>query len=96
VNFIIERDSEKVFKFCSIQSKEGKEILDRLNATGYYHNLSSVVLVENNTHLFVKSTAALRTVALLDYPYPLLYHIFIYVRPAIRYFLSLVEGKDLM
>ncbi|MDH3492076.1 MAG: thiol-disulfide oxidoreductase DCC family protein [Acidobacteriota bacterium] len=67
VNFIIERDSRDRFRFASLQSDFGREMLQK-------HSLDrdetdSVVLIENGT-AFVYSTAALRIARRLDGLWP--------------------------
>lgn len=56
VQFIIKRDSKAVFKFAALQSDAGKEIVRKFNIPS---NIDSVILVDNN-HYYIKSTAALR------------------------------------
>jgi len=57
VQFIIQRDPNKIFKFAAIQSGIGQELITRYGLTA--HQLSSVVLIENDKS-YVRSTAALR------------------------------------
>lgn len=56
VQFIIARDPKGHFKFASLQSDIGQQILGNLNAP---EDLDSMVLIENDTY-YIKSTAALR------------------------------------
>ena len=56
VQFIIKRDPQGLFKFASLQSDVGKELLTKYNAPS---NLDSIVLIENNKCYF-ESSAALR------------------------------------
>ena len=65
VQFVIERDSRKQFRFASLQSPVAERLLGRRN------DLDSVVLVENNA-IHRKSTAALRIARRLDGLWPLL------------------------
>lgn len=57
VNFIIDRDPNDNFRFASLQSKTGQELLAKLNLPT--ENFDSVVLVQNGK-LYQKSDAALR------------------------------------
>lgn len=66
VQFVIERDTEGLFRFASLQSDVAKELLEGrdINPT----DLRSVVLVERNS-VFVKSDAVLRVARQLGGPY---------------------------
>ncbi|GAM25030.1 hypothetical protein SAMD00019534_082050 [Acytostelium subglobosum LB1] len=81
VQFISQRDTERRFHFQALQTEKGHEILD------YYHlpkDLSTVVLIEEETGTYyLKSTAILRVLYYLKYPYPMLYP-FIYIPQFIR------------
>ncbi len=80
VNFIIDRDPGEVFRFASLQSSLGHELLARFGfSTDAYQ---SVVLVEGD-RLFTHSSAALRIAARLPAPWKLLY-VFIMVPKPIR------------
>jgi predicted DCC family thiol-disulfide oxidoreductase YuxK len=65
VQFVIERDSRKRFRFASLQSPVAEQLLGRRD------DLESVVLVENG-EIYRKSTAALRIARRLDGLWPLL------------------------
>ena len=56
VQFIIKRDPIGYFKFASLQSDIGKELLNKYNAP---KDIDSFVLIEDNNCYF-KSSAALR------------------------------------
>lgn len=56
VQFIIKRDPKGHFKFASLQSDIGRELLKKHHAT---EDIDSFVLIEDN-HYYFKSTAALR------------------------------------
>lgn len=56
INFVIDHDPEKHFKFASLQSEIGQEILRKYNKNT--KNFDSVILLKNNT-LYEKSAAAL-------------------------------------
>jgi predicted DCC family thiol-disulfide oxidoreductase YuxK len=66
VNFLLDRDDKDIFRFCTIQSDVGKEILK-------YHKLpendiSTVVLIENDK-AYTKSTAALQSINKIKRPW---------------------------
>ncbi|MBV7332031.1 DUF393 domain-containing protein [Chloroflexi bacterium TSY] len=78
VQFIIQRDPEGVFRFASLQSAAGQELLAR-------HGLSqvsfdSLVLVKNG-NCYTESDAALRIAHGLSGMWPLLYHLLWIPRP---------------
>lgn len=56
VKYVVKRDSEDVFRFTSLQSEKGKELLFQYKVNPM---VDSVVLIENN-NFYIKSTAALR------------------------------------
>ena len=56
INFVIDHDPKKHFKFASLQSEIGQEILRKYNKNT--KNFDSVILLKNNT-LYEKSAAAL-------------------------------------
>jgi len=68
VNFIIKRDNYQHFKFASIQSDAGKQILLQHNKKK--HSLTSIILIYNNT-LYYKSTAILKLLYILGGIYSL-------------------------
>lgn len=80
VQFIIERDPEAHFRFASLQSDEGKALLDRFDDRPL--DLSSVVLVQDG-QLYARSEAALRVARQLGGGWSLLYA-FIFVPRPIR------------
>ncbi|MBE9917929.1 thiol-disulfide oxidoreductase DCC family protein [Paenibacillus donghaensis] len=78
--FIIERDPQAKFRFASLQSEIGAELLRQggLPADG----MDTVVLIENG-HYYTHSAAVLRIFRQLKMPWPLLYA-FVIIPPAIR------------
>ena len=70
VDFIIKRDPQRRFRFASLQSVLGDQILARRGMTGGVYD--SLVLLEDD-RVFTHSTAALRIVRQLRFPWPLLY-----------------------
>jgi len=83
-NFVVARAPPNLF-FETQQSERGGELLE---ATGMPIDLSTVVLIERadgGTHGYTKSTAVLRVMKMLSFPWPLLY-IFIIIPAFIRDF----------
>ncbi len=78
VQFIIEHDPRKQFHFASLQSLTGREFLERHNLSG--RPLDTVYLVQNE-RVFSRSNAALRIVAKLSWPWPLLRFLAFIPRP---------------
>ena len=69
VRFIIDRDPAKRFRFTSLQSRKGQELLQRFQVAP---DPGTMVLIENEHH-FTRSTAALRIARALRGPWPVLY-----------------------
>ena len=57
VNFILERDEKKIFKFASLQSEAGIRLVKELSIAE--KNVDSAILIQNGKY-FIKSEAALR------------------------------------
>ena len=55
VNYVIERDKKDLFRFASLQSEKGKELLRQYDLK---EDLETVVLIQNNS-VKTKSSAAL-------------------------------------
>tara|TARA_B100000809_G_scaffold139066_1_gene136697 strand:+ start:15034 stop:15432 length:399 start_codon:yes stop_codon:yes gene_type:complete len=56
VKYVIERDKKDLFRFASLQSEKGKELLKQYNLK---EDLETVVLIQNNS-IKTKSSAALQ------------------------------------
>jgi predicted DCC family thiol-disulfide oxidoreductase YuxK len=69
VRFIIKRDRKKRFQFAALQSGVGKELAAKHGVDG--ERLEGLVLIENG-EATIKSTAALRIVRRLKWPWPVL------------------------
>lgn len=69
VQFIIKRDPTAIFRFASLQSSAGQQLLQRPGNS--FQNIDSVVLVEGQSY-FIKSDAALRVTRNLSGAWPLL------------------------
>lgn len=67
VQFIVERDLQSQFSFASLQSKKGQELLKGHKIDS---SLNSMVLIEG-ARVYFKSTAALRVVRRLKFPWSL-------------------------
>ena len=80
INFIIRHDKLNYFRYATLQSKKGKELLEKFKVD--ITNTDSIILIENNK-AYIKSTAALRIVKHLNKLYPLLV-VFIVVPALIR------------
>ncbi|MGJ7033526.1 thiol-disulfide oxidoreductase DCC family protein [Niabella hirudinis] len=79
VQFIIKHDKRNRFRFASLQSAAGAQLLRQYALP---QTCRSVVLIENGK-AFLRSAAALRIVRKLKAPWPLLY-LFIIIPPFIR------------
>ena len=78
VNFIIDHDPQKHFRFASLQSEGGQELLRKFNLPT--EDFDSLVLVEGERY-FKKSTAGLRIARSLTGLWPLLYALIIIPTP---------------
>lgn len=70
VQFVIKKDSKKLFQFASLQSAYGQQILQKFKLPTTV--LNSFVLLEDGK-IYTKSTAALRVAKQLKGLWPLLY-----------------------
>ena len=70
VQFVIQHDPAGQFKFTSLQSDKGQELLK--NLPDAYRQIDSVVFLENG-RFYQKSAAALRIIRRLSGAWPLLY-----------------------
>jgi predicted DCC family thiol-disulfide oxidoreductase YuxK len=66
VQFVIPRDPDGQISFAPLQSDAGEALLDRVDHPD--HGLDSVVLIEGNA-VYRKSTAAIRVLEILGWPY---------------------------
>jgi predicted DCC family thiol-disulfide oxidoreductase YuxK len=80
VNFIIDRDKNDYFRFASLQSEHGKEILNKFGFDST--NLTTIILAEREKY-YNKSTAALRIAGRLRFPWNC-FKIFLLIPPFIR------------
>lgn len=68
--FIIKRDPKGVFRFASLQSEIGQEMLRR---GGLPEDLVETVVVVEEGSYYIQSAAALRIARRLPFPWPLMY-----------------------
>ena len=78
VNFILEHDPEGYFRFAALQSEAARPLLAEARLASDF--LDNIVLVEDGA-CYVRSTAALRIVRRLSWPWPLLYAAVVIPRP---------------
>ena len=83
VQFIVRHDPKAHFKFASLQSAQGKALLNKFNLSE--DGLYSVMLIDDNRY-FDRSRAALEIARKLNRLWPLTY-LFIVVPPFLRDFI---------
>lgn len=66
VNFVLDRDNKNIFKFTSLQSEKGQELLDIYNLPK--NDFDSFILISKD-NVFNKSTAVFEIVRNLNCPY---------------------------
>lgn len=71
VRFVVDRDRDGYFKFASLQSEKGRELLRRF-APEKVDKIDTIVLIEND-NIYYKSTAALRIAKKLSALWPAAY-----------------------
>ena len=80
VQFIIKHDSKKIFRFASLQSEFGQDVLKHFGLPA--NELNSFILLEDEK-IYTRSTGALRVTKKLNGLWPALYA-FIIAPPFIR------------
>lgn len=90
VNFVIKRDNKSVFKFATLQSETGRDLLSEKEFTNV--DLSSFVLLLNN-RLYTRSTAALKVCSYLSGLWPAMY-CFMIVPKFLRDFIYNIISKN--
>jgi predicted DCC family thiol-disulfide oxidoreductase YuxK len=70
VRFILKHDGHKIYKFASIQSDAGRQIL---SASGFPPDYQESILYIEDGRSYTRSTAALRILRNLNAPWPVLY-----------------------
>lgn len=89
VQFIIKRDPKGLYKFTSLQSSIGKELLKKYNLSV---SMDSFILIENNNYYF-KSSAGLRVCRNLKGMWKLFYFLLIVPKPLRDIFYEHVANK---
>eukprot|EP01099_Mayorella_cantabrigiensis_P006930 TRINITY_DN5944_c0_g1_i1.p1 TRINITY_DN5944_c0_g1~~TRINITY_DN5944_c0_g1_i1.p1 ORF type:complete len:187 (-),score=27.82 TRINITY_DN5944_c0_g1_i1:235-723(-) len=69
VNFVLSKDTERLFSFASLQSNTGLLVLAHFNLPS---DLSTVILVDNN-QVYTQSSAILRLFSYLPLPWSSMY-----------------------
>ncbi|MDP4125771.1 MAG: thiol-disulfide oxidoreductase DCC family protein [Bacillota bacterium] len=87
VQFIIKRDPKGIFKFSSLQSVVGKEMLRKYNVPG---NIDSLVLIEDD-QCYIRSTAALRIFKNLKGAWRVTKYLLMVPRPIRDFFYSIIS-----
>ena len=90
VQYVIERDYQNLFKFASLQSNFGQEVLEKHQLP--VDDFDSFILLENN-EIYQRSTAALKVAKHLNWPIKALF-IFIIIPPFIRNFVYNIIAKN--
>jgi len=70
VDFLIDKDSKKRFRFASLQSDIGQKIVKKFNLSTI--EVNTIILVEGEK-CYTKSTAVLRIAKMLKAPWPILF-----------------------
>ena len=71
INFIIDTDKKRIYRYSSLQSLEGQKLVKSIGQTPY--NYKSLILVQNNM-MYQKSTAVLKIFSELSFPWNLGYY----------------------
>lgn len=86
VQFIIKRDKRAIYKFASIQSDTGQELLNKHHVPT---NIDSLILIENLSY-YTKSSAALKICRHLNGGWKLLYGLLLAPKPLRDYAYSII------
>ncbi len=68
VDFVLKNDKSKSIMFASLQSENGKELLEKYGLNS--NELSTVVLIHKN-HSYTKSSAVIQTAKIMGFPWNL-------------------------
>lgn len=85
VQFIIKNDRQAIFKFASLKSAKGQELVEKYNVP---QTVDSLILIEGNCY-YDQSTAALRICKDLSWPWRLAVPLLIAPKPIRDYFYRL-------
>ena len=80
VQFIINRDKKRVFKFLPLQSEKATKIFKQFNID--FENLDTIILIKNK-NVFIRSDAVLEIAYTFEYPWKIVYF-FIFTPKFIR------------
>ena len=87
VNFVIDRDPGGLFRFAALQGETGQRLQEKHGLAG--ERLDSVVLVEGG-RVYTRSTAALRIVRRLGFPWSMLAVLLVLPVPVRDWFYEIV------
>lgn len=90
VRFIRKRDRDSVFEFIPLQSDEGREYLTIHKLPE--DKLDTVIYLENGD-VFMKSSAGLRILRLLGWPWKFFYLFIILPFPVRNFFYDIIAGN---
>ena len=87
IEFVRKKEGMRQFIYYTLQSKEGLELLKK--HSGKQISPESVIFIQNNT-IFSKSTAAIRIIKHLKFPWNLLYILILVPVPIRDYFYNII------
>lgn len=90
INFVIDRDKNRYFRYSALQSESGATFLEKFQMPTRV--FSSIILVEGDKY-YTRSTAALRIARKMDGLWPLMYG-FIIIPPFIRNFVYDIIARN--
>jgi predicted DCC family thiol-disulfide oxidoreductase YuxK len=67
VDFLMRKDSRSRLRFASLQGELGRSVQESLR----FHDMQSIIFLENG-HIYTRSTAVLRIMKHLDWPWSLM------------------------
>ncbi len=91
INFVIKRDKNDVFRYASLQSEIGKELIAERNID--ISKIDSILLIDPKIAYYHKSTAALQISKQLSGIYPLL-SVFLVVPQSLRDWIYDIIAKN--
>ena len=80
VQFIINRDKKRVFKFLPLQSEKAAKIFKQFNID--FENLDTIILIKNK-NVFIRSDAVLEIAYTFEYPWKIVYF-FVFIPKFVR------------
>ncbi len=87
VNWVIKRDTQNKFKFSSLQSEYGKQLINRFQLSSDY--LNTIVLLDND-QVYLRSEAVLRILRHLGGIYSIAYIFNVIPSPILNFFYNIV------